>query len=185
MELTVEVDVAGKKLDIRRCFADQRVERDDQAAKRRHIVGILGPLGCQPGGGAFEHAAHFDRVPDVLDRELAGDEASGRPGLQKALLGQPVQHQPQRRPRDVQPRGQWHLSEPFTWPERTSKHELPHLEESAKGLGFEAGAALGQDRTCFCDRNRSTAISLHARTEMMGHSSAELVIESDRSGWPS
>ena len=123
----------------------------------RHVVGVLGPLGGKPGRRPLEDAPDFDGIPDVFHGEPARDEPPGRARLEQPFLGEPVEHQPKRCPRNVQPRRQRHFAQAFAWPERTPENELPHLEERAKGLGFESGAAMVQQNGLLCDRNRSTA----------------------------
>ena len=91
-------------------LANQRVERCHAAAQLGNVFRVLRPFGRQARCGAFEHAANLDRVADVLDRELARDESTRRPRLEQAFLSQPVEHQAQRRTRDVQARRQRHFA---------------------------------------------------------------------------
>ena len=87
--------------------------------------------------GALEHAADFDAVVDVLHRELGGDEPAGRPGGQQPFLLQPIQDQPQRRARDLQPGGQRNLAQPLARAEFAPEQQFAHLQERTKSLRFE------------------------------------------------
>ena len=146
VELTVEVDVAGEELDVGGDLADERVERHDAGTQRCDVVAVLGPLGGKPGRRSLEDAPDFDGVPNVLHRELARDKPTRPARLEQSLLREPVEHQTQGCPRDVQSRRERHFAQALARPERPAKNELPHLEERAKGLGFEGGSALVQDR---------------------------------------
>ena len=70
--------------------------------------------------------------------EFARDKATRLTRLEETLLREPVEHQAQWCPRHVQSRGQRHFAQALAGPERPAKNELPHLEERAKSLGFEA-----------------------------------------------
>ena len=71
---------------------------------------------------------------DVLHGELRGDEAAGRPCAEQPFLLEPVEHEPQRRARDLQPRRKRNLAKPLAGPELAAEQELAHLQERAQGL---------------------------------------------------
>ena len=94
----------------------------------------LQPLGGELGRRAFEHAADLDAVVDVLHRELGGDEPAGGPRGQQAFLFEPIQHQPQRRARDLEPGREGNFAQPLARAEFPPEEEFAHLQERTKSL---------------------------------------------------
>ena len=135
MELLVQRDVLRQRVGAGRPALEQPIDpRQAACACPSRSSGALEPLGGELGRGALEHAADLDAVVDVLDGELGGDESAGRPGGQQALLLQPIEHQPQRRPRHLQPGGQRNLAQPLARAELAAEEEFAHLQERTKSL---------------------------------------------------
>ena len=68
----------------------------------------------------------------------AATKPAGGPGGEQAFLFQPVEDQPQRRPRHLQPCGQGDLAQPLARAELAAEEEFPHLEERTESLRFES-----------------------------------------------
>src|SRR6185503_11283357 len=88
VEALVELQVAA---DVGARVREEPVDLVQARASTSLAPWTRPALGCQACGGALEHAAQLDRIPDVALRELADCVATPVERLEQALLGQPCQ----------------------------------------------------------------------------------------------
>ena len=98
--LVVQLDVS---LEARPPLADDGVELLGDGDEAGELGRRLEPLGREPRGGAFEHAAELDRIRDVAQREGAHDEPSAGKRAEQPFVGERREGQTERRARDAEP----------------------------------------------------------------------------------
>jgi len=59
--------------------------------QRREFIRALEPLSRHSRRGPFEHAAHVDCVPDVIERERAHPETGCGDRLEQSLVRKPIE----------------------------------------------------------------------------------------------
>ncbi len=128
----VDLDVADESIARHR---EQFFGLPAVQLQRPKLLGALQPLGRHSRGGAFEHAADLDRVPDIVERESPHSEAGRFLRFEQSFVRQAIERQTDRCPRGPEQRHERKLRQALAGLEVPSKQHLAQRENDALRLG--------------------------------------------------
>ncbi len=109
MEGFVQIQITSEGINGGRQLGSERHHQFQfllKGVKPGELAPVLQPFGCEPGCRTFQNTAHLDGVIHIGQRECAHDEAASRNDFEQTFVRQTIESQPNRSPRNAQPRDQ-------------------------------------------------------------------------------